>query len=276
MKNNRLLTSALYYAQLNWRVFPIVPRNKQPLILGWRTRATTNPKHIKAWWGIHPTANIGVATGAESGIFVLDIDTDKHGDWSLQGLERLYEELPLTIASFTGNGGKHLFFLHPGQLIRNSVCKLGHGLDVRGDGGYVLAPPSQHPNGRAYQWISPPWLAQLASFPMRLIKKLAPTAHQSSKRGFRNTNQGKEEGVFWVNQALRQVHSGGGRNDTCFWLACQLRDWGFSEDAAWRHIKAYAKRVPAGTHPFTLPEAQRAWENAFSTSRRCPATRALA
>jgi hypothetical protein len=100
-----------------------------------------------------PDANVAIATGMESGIFVLDIDPRHGGDKSLEMLENQYGSLPATLKSKTGNGGWHLFFRHPGTPIPNLISKIGSGLDIRGDGGYVVAPPSLHQSGAYYQWI---------------------------------------------------------------------------------------------------------------------------
>lgn len=268
-----LLKHALYYAHIHWRVFPVVPKEKKPLIKGWRNRATTDKDQIKQWWKDDPDANIGIATGERSGIFVLDVDIDKHGDWSLKGLELLHGAMPITIVSHTGNGGRHLFFAHPGKQVKNSVSKLGCGLDTRGDGGYVLAPPSFHPNGNRYSWLQPPWLNGLAEFPQTLLKKIIRLPCRPKCNRIFNRPTTPAEGIFWVEQALTHVSLGGGRNDTCFWLACQLRDWGFDFSTARKYVSLYIERVPRRNHPFHSLEAYRALENAYESSRRRPATK---
>jgi hypothetical protein len=113
--------------------------------------ATTEATTIRAWWTVHPDANVGIATGAASGLVVLDVDPRHGGNESLAALEREHGMIPATLASKTGGGGRHIFFAHPGVPIRNAVC-LAPGLDVRGDGGYVAAPPSTHASGRLYIW----------------------------------------------------------------------------------------------------------------------------
>ncbi|HOX59663.1 MAG TPA: VapE family protein, partial [Verrucomicrobiota bacterium] len=101
-----------------------------------------------------PTANIGVPTGLISGLAVLDVDTLKGGEDSLFDLTRQFGPLPDTVAALTGGGGQHFLFAHPGPgvKIRNSVENLGPGLDVRGDGGYIIVAPSTHVSGRTYEW----------------------------------------------------------------------------------------------------------------------------
>ena len=92
----------------------------------------------------------------ESGLVVLDVDVDKGGEESLRELEAEHGELPTTTIAVTGSGGMHYFFRHPGVEMRNSAGKLGAGLDVRGDGGYVVAAPSNHASGGHYDWLFSP------------------------------------------------------------------------------------------------------------------------
>ncbi len=100
-----------------------------------------------------PDANVGVCTGSRSGFVVVDVDRRHGGEESLKELEQQYGKLPHTVRSRTGGGGQHLFFAHPGGTVRNRVQVGGlPGLDVRGDGGYIVAPPSLHTSGHPYQW----------------------------------------------------------------------------------------------------------------------------
>jgi Bifunctional DNA primase/polymerase, N-terminal/Primase C terminal 1 (PriCT-1) len=136
--------------------------------------ATADPELLLKWWSMWPQANVGVRTGAESGIVILDVDPCRGGDDALHGLERAHGALPATIEALTGGGGRHIYFKHPGQEIRNSADKLGPGLDIRGDGGYVVAPPSIHASGRAYCWAvdSGPDDVELAELPGWLAQRL--------------------------------------------------------------------------------------------------------
>jgi Bifunctional DNA primase/polymerase, N-terminal len=117
--------------------------------------ATTDTATIEAWWDRWPDANVGIRCGAASGLVALDVDVQHGGAGSLKELERRHGELPPTAETLTGGGGKHLLFLHPAVEVRNSAGKLGAGLDVRGDGGYIIAPPSVHASGRVYRWSRP-------------------------------------------------------------------------------------------------------------------------
>jgi hypothetical protein len=106
---------------------------------------------------------------------VLDVDPPHGGEASLRQLVGEHGPLPATRSVISGSGGTHLYFAHPGGTIRNSAGALGPGLDVRGDGGYVIAPPSIHPSGAAYRWGP---VRALAPPPGWLVGELATPEHQ--------------------------------------------------------------------------------------------------
>jgi hypothetical protein len=118
--------------------------------------ATTDPATIAKWWGAMPEANIGLRTGRASGLVVLDLDPAKGGEVTLAQLESRYGRLEPTVEVQTGSGGRHLYFRAPAAPVPCSAGRLGPGLDVRGEGGYVIAPPSRHASGPRYRWASPP------------------------------------------------------------------------------------------------------------------------
>jgi hypothetical protein len=158
------------------------PRTKTGL-----TEATTDPVVIRAWWGRWPEANIGVRTGAVSGIVVLDIDSYAGGDDGLAELVAAYGELPETMEAETGGGGRHLIYAHPGETvdIRNKAG-LAPGVDVRGDGGYIVAPPSLHVSGALYRWSAtmapaplPAWLIERPKPPRKATPM--PVMHNPSE-----------------------------------------------------------------------------------------------
>lgn len=137
------LTSALTYAARGWRVLPLLTGSKRPALTRWPEQATTDPRQIADWWIDQPDRNIGLATGAGSGFFVLDIDPKNGGDDALAELVQTHNELPSTYRVRTGSGGWHHYFLCPDFEVTNSPGQLkGTGIDVRGEGGQVVAPPS--------------------------------------------------------------------------------------------------------------------------------------
>lgn len=111
--------------------------------------ATTDAALVERWFRDAPW-NVAVATGIASGIVVLDIDPRHGGDASLAALERQHGPLPSSWRFLTGGGGEHILLRHPGGMVPNSAGKVGPGIDVRGDGGYIVVPPSLHICGRPY------------------------------------------------------------------------------------------------------------------------------
>jgi hypothetical protein len=157
-----MLPEALTMARdRGFHVFPVTTPSdggpnagKRPLVRGWPDLATTDEATIHKWWTHRPDANIGIATGAKSGVFVLDVDPKNNG---LEALDRFVEEVgsPFkTLKARTGSGGFHFYFRYdPARPVANSASQLGPGLDIRGEGGYVVAPPSLHVSGNRYKWM---------------------------------------------------------------------------------------------------------------------------
>lgn len=163
--------AALVYAGRGWHVLPLYgvengqcacgdvecgSPGKHPLrvlVPHGLTQATTDEATIRRWWELYLSANIGIRTGAISRLAVLDVDPAHGGENSLAALIKQHGELGEARRVRTGGGGQHLYFRHPGGgfVIKNSAGSLGPGLDVRGDGGYVVAPPSRTVKG-AYVW----------------------------------------------------------------------------------------------------------------------------
>jgi hypothetical protein len=161
--------------------------------------ATTDLLTIERWWTAAPF-NIGIRTGAPSGIIVVDVDPRHRGDTTLTDLERQHGPLPPTWRFLTGGGGEHVLFKHPGGEVRNDVgTKLGAGLDCRGDGGYIVAPPSLHISGRRYA-VSvdhDPNDVPLAEAPRWLVEALrgAPRAKSAAGAMPQNWRRLVREGV---------------------------------------------------------------------------------
>jgi hypothetical protein len=176
-----LKNDAMQYAQSGWAVFmvhgitddgkctcghdPCPNAGKHPSSRNGLKDARTDRQWISTFW--QDGKNIGVATGEASGFWAFDID-GQAGMQSLEALEQTHGKLPETLTHFTGNG-RHLLFKWPGYAIKNSVKRIGDGLDVRGDGGYIVAAPSRHVSGSTYQFAdentpiadAPQWLLDL-------------------------------------------------------------------------------------------------------------------
>lgn len=163
--------AAAHYARRGWPVVPIAGMvsghcgcrrgeacehpAKHPLTPGGIKAATTDQAQIAEWWAHWPWAGVGIVTGANSGLAVVDVDVAHGGK---ETLERLVGEgaLSPTLSVRTGSDGWHLYYAHPGERLANATGRLGarelQGVDLRADGGYVVAPPSGHRSGRRYAW----------------------------------------------------------------------------------------------------------------------------
>ena len=170
------LDAALEYARDSIPVFPANPLDKKPLTANGFKNATTDETQIRDWWTRWPKAMIAAPTGPASGMWVLDLDFDPgkkiDGTATLNQLTAQHGEIPKTLTSLTPRGGRHLIFVWNNNVdIRNSAGKIGPGIDVRGNGGYVCLPPSRNANGGIYCWdggdadqavLAPDWLVDLA------------------------------------------------------------------------------------------------------------------
>lgn len=156
--------AALRYAARGWAVLPIRGGSKVPLTQNGVKDASTSEMVIRRWWQQWPTANVGIATGSISGIVVLDIDPKNGGEASSAELDT-----PSTMHARTGGGGWHYLFTASGpQRGRNGYRP---GVDIKADGGYIVAPPSMHASGARYEWLSD---GELAPAPEWMLQAMAP------------------------------------------------------------------------------------------------------
>jgi len=160
-----MLEAALDYAALGFCVFPCIGKSKEPATRRGFYEANTNPATIRRWFGSAQHYNIGIRTGLASGIWVLDVD-GLEGAAGLCALQDKHGALPATRQAQSARG---LHWWWRASLpVPCSAGRVAPHIDVRGDNGYVLAPPSIHPSGQAYRWVSteplavaPQWLLQL-------------------------------------------------------------------------------------------------------------------
>lgn len=186
---------ALYYAGLGLAVLPLkspgMPGQKkpgkEPLTAHGVLDATTDRETIIGWWDRYPDANIGIATGSKSGgLVVIDLDVDE--DRGINGYEVLKEwqqehgKLPETWQSITGRGGYHIFYK---DAARNSNrAALYEGVDIRGENGYIVAPPSVHENGRWYEWEQGPGDLEIAQVNGRVAEFMLGPLPEQKTQGF--------------------------------------------------------------------------------------------
>ncbi len=195
------MDAALAYRQRGWSVFPIHPRTKKPIVRWseYQHRLPTE-QEIKKWWKDRPNANIGIITGRISDLVVLDVDTKRGGD-----AKQIHESCPTPFIARTGGGGYHLYYRFPSSGdYRNSTGS--DGVDVRAEGGYVVAPPSRHRSGNPYEWAQ----ADESRKPGR-----APTAFLKQRLHERNGTSPREP---WMRDLLQGVDQGQ-RNEACSRLA---------------------------------------------------------
>jgi putative DNA primase/helicase len=216
--NTEMLEAALSYAVAQgWHVFPVKERSKHPMISDWPNAASTDPEQIMERWTERPKANIGVVTGRVSGIFILDEDAAKvvggvDGKATIRELEEKNTILPATPTALTGGGGQQRVFAYPDNIeIKNRVAFVP-GVDIRGDKGYAVVPPSTHPSGRPYEWL--PGLApediKPAECPQWLLKLVTGTS---------SGTEAQENASVKQKTTIRK----GARNDSLYRLAGRLR-----------------------------------------------------
>lgn len=191
--------AALDYLNRQWSVIPMQSHGKRPAIhwLEFQHRHAGR-EDVRSWFQRWPASNVGIVTGTISGLIVLDIDPKHGGDTSLAEFCRRYGPLPPSVEAVTGGGGCHIYFAHPGGVVRNKVG-IAPGIDLRGEGGCVVAPPSLHASGKAYAWLKghAPGQRALAPIPGWL---LAEVTGERQRRGhaleyWRNLlNEGVPEG----------------------------------------------------------------------------------
>ena len=209
-------SAAWYASKMDLRVFPCT--GKRPVTPHGCKDATTDPAQIEEWWGNGSIYNVAIATG--NGLVVLDVDIDhdagKYGDETLADLERQYGPLPETWMCLTGGGGVHYYFQCDDPAL-TVAAGFAPGLDYRGTGGYVIAPPSIHPTtGRAYEWEAScrPNNTSLAPLPDWLHRLMLQGKRDKPKRMGSTEAPGK----------VKEGH----RNDTLFRLGSSLRAKGMT------------------------------------------------
>jgi hypothetical protein len=267
MTSNTLRESAIEYAQRSILVFPLhyvrdgvircscgdpecTNSGKHPRTANGLLDGTRDVTQLCEWWDALPKSNVGLCTGAESGFIVLDVDPRHGGHVTLAALEEKHGKLPDTATTVTGSSGNHRLFKHPGRKVPNDAgLKLGAGLDIRGDGGYIVAPPSNHLLGQ-YGWKSglslddvelaplPEWLAML------IVE--APKPKQVVRVESRRYLDAPGSGRYWLEKAL---DAGGDRNNRGMWMMAQMRDAGMSKADCIPFVGTGQKRQRQSHHP---------------------------
>ena len=222
------LDQALRLLALGFSVIPVKARDKRPSIT-WKDYQTRRPTvdEVTGWFRGREDLNIAIITGAVSGIVVVDADSEEAMKW-------MATHHPSPIRQRTAKGG-HFLFAHPGHEVRNGAKLGGMALDVRGDGGYIVAPGSIHPNGSVYQeegdWTK---VADLPIFESAWLgEKVLPLVNPADALDNR------------VRRYLDRIpgEAQGGRDNQAFKVACKLvREFALPEDTALVHLAAWNDR----------------------------------
>lgn len=266
---NSLLDHALKYAQKGLAIFPVhsIHTNgsiscscgnskcsnagKHPRTKNGLKDATTDIETIRKWWTQWPNANIGLATGSINNILVLDVDPIHGGSESLIELENEYGTLPKTPTVKTGSNGRHFIFKAP-SLTQKNTHGFKSGLDIKCEGGYIVAAPSLHKSGNHYEWMSgldifslsptdcPPWLL-----------KLIDSSEVKSNEIDLNLNEDIPEGT---------------RNDTLFKFGCTLRKQGYGEQEL--HLVLLGKNQSSCKPPLDANEVKQICNQVIKTVKK--------
>ncbi len=223
------------------------------------TDASTDEATVRQWFDGTPY-NIGICTGEASGEFALDQDNHHGGDKSLANLEAQHSALPPTLTQQTGNGLHYIFRMPPDRQVKNSVKKLAPGLDICGTGGYIVAAPSVHENGRTYTWqgCDFPSRDQIAPAPDWLLDLIDQAGKPSPKTPTASLTQSPAalgSGFNWPDK----INDGEGREDFVLRAAGHLRGKNLDQTVIERILLDYnrAHIVPPLDDAAVLDRARR-------------------
>jgi putative DNA primase/helicase len=266
------LAAALQFTARGFCVFPCHPATKQPLVKssvagqGGHKLATTDTAEISGWWRRYPKAMIGLPTGLNIGAFVVDIDAgvdDATGEifsaeQILSDLEcELGCPLPATVSCTTPRGGLHLYFAVPaGEQMPGNKAGVIPRVDIRGTGGYVVAPPSRRSDGKSYAWLTSllmqaPTIAPVALLDLIRHPKRLDNPSKNRRTPARSNGGGTAYGLAALDDetsALRRAPAGT-RNDSLFHAAICLGQLVASEELELSVVEA------------ALITAAKAWPN---------------
>ncbi len=277
-----LLSAALALAAEGFPVLPVRACTKRPHIKGWPKRASTNTEDVNAWWNKWSDANPGYVTGEKSGVLVVEIDPRNGGEESLETLEAERGKLPdtETVYSGRGDGGRHLLFRHPEfRVYNNAGTLLGPGIDVKGDGGFVMGPGALHPKtGRPY-WVDRGDLdddgdqierARIAEAPEWLVSLLRKRSENRPELGDLPPVEDRWEVPMEERaarcrrylQACPDAISGAGGHDKTFRAACECYRFALDHEAA-LDVMSWWSEHKSGSELWTPKELHHKLEDAL-------------
>ncbi len=242
-----MIDSALEYLDMGFSIIPVNRSNKRPYISSWKEfqKRPPTPEEIEKWWKTWPDANVAIVCGKVSNIFIVDADGPK-------GIAWMNEHLPKTgVYSLTGKGVHAVYRIPPDTTIKNAV-RLADEVDIRGEGGYFVAPPSIHESGHQYKW----------QFLMDGWDDLAE--YKPKQNGHKEGNLNLDLSAVSQKLDLDKLEEGvpqGERDNYIFKEACRLRGLGLTETEAWIVIKTFASRCrPPFPEKDAFIKLQQAWK----------------
>lgn len=256
------LLAALAYAARGWRVVPASAGSKRPTVKGWPDLATTDTEDIVRWWAASPAANVCITTGRASGIWVLDID-DKGGaggSAALAALERAHGDLPSTYSVGTGSGGVHHYWTYDNIdfHLGNTAGKIGPGLDTRGDGGQVVAPPSRVDDpAHTMQYVVLTDVPPIAA-PAWLVDLLRPAPARPYSGAFVRPTGDTDGLLRW----LAGVEPGV-QDPALAWAVRRLRDRGLDTHEAADLLRPVVLAWPCSRSPWSERDIERHLRSAY-------------
>jgi len=279
-----MLQEAMDLLEAGLCVIPLRERSKRPVLARWKPYQSRRPgpEDLKRWFA-HGDRNLAVVCGQVSGppglsLAVLDFDRPGFEAWAAEYSE-IVEQTWITA---TGrDGGRHVWLVVPDRV---GSSAFDHG-EVKAEGGYVVAPPSLHPNGRRYRWLNrPDGIANIGTLGVvgLEIAQLRRELRTRAKDGASDTPEAPELSVPDANAHVgatpehllavaQQGASSGTRNRVGFWLAVQMRDNGYDRNSAANVMLCYQVRVAnQGNHAYTVTEALRTLESAYRRPPREP------
>jgi replicative DNA helicase len=296
MTENILLDAALAYAKMGWYVFPcrerpgkpyinsdgetITSLEKQPYVSKGLDAASIEPSQIQSWWSMYPNAMIGINCG-KSGLFVIDLDKKNDVDGIKNFKKLIPYETPGCLHSITPSGGSHLVFSGKGKSssLKGFQTPSGSiqvasggegrylnvsplGIDTRGEGGYIIAPPSVILEGKksgAYVPVSA-WNHQPVEVPAEFLEKLFPNKKEYENKPLQSDEKGKLS--YATLYFLTQGAPGGMRNDTLFKALADYAGCGYTKEESREQVRPVAERIG-----LSVSEFEQTLDHAFSKDR---------
>jgi hypothetical protein len=249
-----VITEVLSYQKRGMSIIPLKPEDKRPLLASWKEyqKKPLNIGDLKAFWHETPEANVGIITGAISGITVVDVD----GEEGVESLRKAGVQLPETYTVKTPNGW-HYYYKY-NNLLRTGAGFLDH-VDVRNDAGYVVAPPSKLDNDRCYT-VQDANNGEFAEFTR------VPECFTSKAGTYKQVDDQSERKFFGeISEALENGVSEPGRNDMAYRISRYLWRRGVAKDVIWSSLRGYAKKC---SPPMSENELQATFNSAVGRAVR--------